>query len=65
MTRTTGNATKSLISVAVDTEMLQVAFPGYKASVSSLEISSMIVDFSLNYGKLINGKILPISENTP
>ena len=60
-----GVSSNCLALGAVDTEMLQVAFPGYKASVSSLEISSMIVDFSINYGKLINGKILPISENTP
>lgn len=50
---------------AVDTEMLQCAFPGFKARVSSSEISTMIVDFSLNYNGLINGKIIPLSEGTP
>ena len=50
---------------AVDTEMLQCAFPGFKARVSSSEISTMIVDFSLNYNGLINGKIITLSEGTP
>ena len=50
---------------AVDTEMLQCAFPGFKANVSSSEISTIIVDFSLNYNGLVNGKIFPLSEGTP
>ena len=50
---------------AVDTEMLQCAFPGFKANVSSSEISTIIVDFSLNYNRLVNGKIIPLSEGTP
>ena len=50
---------------AVDTEMLQCAFPGFKARVSSSEISSIIVDFSLNYNGFVNGKIIPLSEGTP
>ena len=50
---------------AVDTEMLQCAFPGFKANVSSSEISTIIVDFSLNYNRLVNGKIFPLSEGTP
>ena len=50
---------------AVDTEMLQCAFPGFKANVSSSEISTVIVDFSLNYNRLVNGKIIPLSEGTP
>ena len=50
---------------AVDTEMLQCAFPGFKARVSSSEISTIIVDFSLNYNRFVNGKIIPLSEGTP
>jgi NAD(P)-dependent dehydrogenase (short-subunit alcohol dehydrogenase family) len=50
---------------AIDTEMLQNAFPGYKATVSSSEIAVNIVDFALNYGKVMNGKVIPMSENTP
>ena len=50
---------------AVDTEMLQCAFPGFKARVSSSEISTIIVDFSLNYNGFVNGKIIPLSESTP
>ena len=50
---------------AIDTEMLQNAFPGYKATVSSSEIAVSIVDFALNYGRVMNGKVIPMSENTP
>ena len=50
---------------AVDTEMLQEAFPGYKASISSSEIAPSIVDFALNYSRVMNGKVIPLSENTP
>jgi short-subunit dehydrogenase len=50
---------------AIDTEMLQDAFPGYKATVSSTEVATSIVDFALNYSCVINGKVLPLSESTP
>ncbi len=50
---------------AVQTEMLQKAFPNYTAPVTSLEISSFIADFCLNGYKYFNGKILPVSLSTP
>lgn len=50
---------------AVQTEMLEEAFPGYKAPVSALEMASFIADFCLNAHKLMNGKIIPISLSTP
>lgn len=50
---------------AVNTEMLNEAFPGYQAPVNSKEIAEKIIDFSLNYSNVINGKIIPLSVSTP
>ena len=50
---------------AVQTEMLEEAFPGYKASVSAKEMADYIYDFSLKGSKIINGKIIQISSTTP
>lgn len=50
---------------AVQTEMLEEAFPGYKAPVSASEMAEFIADFCFNAHKLMNGKIIPISLSTP
>ena len=50
---------------AVDTEMLQNAFPGYKSEVSPELMANKIIDFAFNYSDVINGKILPFSLSTP
>jgi 3-oxoacyl-[acyl-carrier protein] reductase len=50
---------------AVQTEMLEEAFPGYLAPLSAHEMASYIVDFSLNASKYIRGKIIPVSLSTP
>lgn len=50
---------------AVQTEMLNAAFPGYQAPLSAEEMSVFISDFALNGGKFFNGKILPVSITTP
>lgn len=50
---------------AVQTEMLEEAFPGYKAPVSASEMAAFIADFTQNGYRLLNGKILPVSLNTP
>lgn len=50
---------------AVDTEMLQAAFPGYRAPVTSGAISEFIRDFSKAGNGLFNGKILPVSLTDP
>jgi len=50
---------------AVQTEMLDEAFPGYEASVSAKEMADYIYDFSIKGSKIINGKILQISSSTP
>ncbi len=50
---------------AVQTEMLQEAFPGYQAPISAQEMASYIFDFSLNGNKYYNGKVLQVSSSTP
>jgi 3-oxoacyl-[acyl-carrier protein] reductase len=50
---------------AVQTEMLEEAFPGYKAPLSAGEMAGFISDFALNGHNYLNGKILPVSLTTP
>lgn len=50
---------------SVDTEMLQKAFPGYKASVSADEMGRFIADFAFRANKIMNGKIVPVALSTP
>jgi short-subunit dehydrogenase len=50
---------------AVNTEMLQTAFPEYQAPLIPSQMAIKIIDFALNYGEIINGKILPFSLSTP
>ena len=50
---------------AVQTEMLQEAFPGYQAPHSAREMAQYIMKFALEDGRFFNGKILPVSQSTP
>lgn len=50
---------------AVQTEMLEQAFPGYNAPTSASEMANYIVDFALKGARFFNGKILPVSISTP
>uniref|UniRef100_UPI0040471B0C SDR family NAD(P)-dependent oxidoreductase n=1 Tax=Mariniflexile sp. TaxID=1979402 RepID=UPI0040471B0C len=50
---------------AVQTEMLEEAFPGYQAPTTALEMAHYIFDFSLNGNKYYNGKLLQVSNSTP
>ena len=50
---------------AVQTEMLEEAFPGYLAPLSADEMASYITEFALNGNKWMNGKIIPVSLTTP
>ena len=50
---------------AVQTEMLEEAFPGYKAPLKAIEIAEYIYDFSLTGNKYYNGKVLEVSSTTP
>ena len=50
---------------AVQTEMLQEAFPGFIAPVSAEEMANYIFDFSMTGNKFYNGKVLQVSSTTP
>ena len=50
---------------AVNTEMLKNAFPNYEAPTSSTLMGEKIVDFSINFNSVLNGKIIPFSVSTP
>jgi short-subunit dehydrogenase len=50
---------------AVQTEMLEEAFPGYQASVSAKDMAVYIYNFALTGNKFYNGKILQVSSTTP
>lgn len=58
-------AFNSLALGAVQTEMLEEAFPGYKAPTSALEMASYIKKFTMNSNRYYNGKILQVSSTTP
>ena len=50
---------------AVQTEMLQEAFPGYEAPISAKEMADYIYNFALTGNQFYNGKILQVSSTTP
>jgi len=60
-----GIAFNALALGAVQTEMLEEAFPGYKASVSANEMADYIYNFALTGNNYYNGKILQVSSTTP
>ncbi|WP_273276396.1 SDR family NAD(P)-dependent oxidoreductase [Maribacter polysiphoniae] len=61
----TGPSFNVLALGAVQTEMLEEAFPGYKAPVTAMEMARYIKDFALNGYKMFNGKMLQVSNSTP
>ncbi len=61
----TGPAFNVLALGAVQTEMLEEAFPGYQAPLTALEMAQYIYQFSLSSHKFYNGKILQVSSSTP
>lgn len=61
----TGPSFNVLALGAVQTEMLEEAFPGYKAPVTAEEMASYIKDFALTGHQLYNGKLLQVSNSTP
>jgi NAD(P)-dependent dehydrogenase (short-subunit alcohol dehydrogenase family) len=50
---------------SVQTEMLEEAFPGYKAPLTAREMANYIFDFTLTGNKYYNGKVLQVSSSTP
>lgn len=60
-----GIAFNALALGAVQTEMLESAFPNYKAPVTAEEMANYIYNFAINGHKFYNGKILQVSSSTP
>jgi NAD(P)-dependent dehydrogenase (short-subunit alcohol dehydrogenase family) len=50
---------------AVQTEMLEEAFPGYTAPIKADEMADYIFDFTLTANKFFNGKVLQVSSTNP
>ena len=50
---------------AVQTEMLETAFPGYQAPIQPNEMADFLYDFGLNAHHFMNGKIMQCSLSTP
>lgn len=55
----------SLALGAVQTEMLEEAFPGYQAPLTSEQMASYLSWFALNGHQFHNGKVLPVAVSTP
>ena len=50
---------------AVQTKMLEEAFPGYKAPITAKEMTNYIANFALTGNKFFNGKVIQVSSTTP
>jgi len=50
---------------AVQTEMFEEAFPGYKAPVEARQMAEFISEFALNGHRFFNGKVIPVAVNNP
>jgi len=50
---------------SVQTEMLEEAFPGFKAPINPEDISEFIGDFALHGYKFMNGKVIPVALSNP
>ena len=50
---------------SAQTEMLEQAYPGYKAPLSAEEMALFIADFALSGHRWFNGKVLPVAISTP
>ncbi len=55
----------SLALGAVQTEMLQQAFPGYEAPVSAEQMAGFIYRFAKNEGQMVKGKSILVSSSNP
>ncbi len=60
-----GPAFNALALGAVQTEMLEAAFPGYQAPISASDMAAYIADFALTGHSYYNGKVLQVSSSTP
>ena len=50
---------------AVQTEMLNKAFPGYKANISPEEMAQYIINFINTGGNIMNGQVIKVTNSNP
>lgn len=50
---------------SAQTEMLEMAFPGYQSPVMAFEMGKYVADFARTGHKFFNGKTLPVAVTTP
>ncbi|WP_316821478.1 SDR family oxidoreductase [Pedobacter gandavensis] len=50
---------------SAQTEMLELAFPGYQSPVMAFEMGKYVADFAKTGHKFFNGKVIPVSVSTP
>ncbi|MDX5429242.1 MAG: SDR family oxidoreductase [Bacteroidota bacterium] len=60
-----GFSFKALCLGAVQTEMLEAAFPGFKAPLQPEEMATYIAGFADGGHRYFRGKVLPVSSTTP
>lgn len=60
-----GPSFNTLALGAVQTEMLEEAFPGYKAPLQPDDMATYIMNFALTGNQFYNGKVLQVSSSTP
>lgn len=63
--KNTGPSFNALALGAVQTEMLQAAFPGFDAPLSAERMGSYVLRFALEGQQFFNGKIIPVASTTP
>ena len=61
----TGPSFNVLALGAVQTKMLEKAFPGYKSNTTPKKMAEYILNFSLSGHRFFNGKVIPVSLSTP
>lgn len=61
----TGPSFNVLALGAVQTEMLEEVFPGYRAPLTAKEMATYVMNFALTGNQFYNGKILQVSMSTP
>lgn len=60
-----GIAVNCLALGAVNTEMLEEVFPGFKAPLDANDMADYIADFALSAHNYIRGKVIPVTLTTP
>lgn len=61
----TGIKVNCLALGSAQTEMLELAFPGYESPVMAFEMGKYVADFAKTGHRFFNGKVLPVAVTTP